>query len=185
MYRIGNLGIDNEMVVVLIQQAIEGKQYAFKELYDLFSNPMFNICIRMTGSRDEAEDIVQDSFIKAFQKLSELKDKRRFGAWLRKIVVNNCLKHASNKIDFKTLSDENHAPAEPTTDWIEDFSHAALHNAIKALPDGCRQIFLLYVVENYSHKDIGSMLSISESTSKSQYARAKKLLKQKLVSCNG
>ena len=172
-------------LIALVSNAIEGEETAFKELYNLFSSTMFNICIRMTGNRQEAEDIVQESFIKAFESLRQLKDGRMFGGWLRKIVINNCIRHIKRRTDLRQLSAAGDIADDNDAEWLKQTANAALHNSIKNLPEGCRQIFLLYASEDYTHKEIGVLLSISESTSKSQYLRAKKLLKEQLTGDNG
>lgn len=170
---------ETKTIVELICSAIEGKNFAFKELYDAFVNPMFNIALRMTGQREEAEDIVQESFQKAFGNLKSLKDKKMFGAWLRKIVVNASILRTKNKILYQDLTLHSDQSKE-NDDWFTEIDFERLHYAIKELPEGCRQIFVLYVSEDYSHKEIAALLSISESTSKSQYQRAKTLLKKQL-----
>jgi RNA polymerase sigma-70 factor (ECF subfamily) len=177
------LGTGDTSLVALVDNAIKGDEAAYKELYNMFANTMFNICIRMTGNRQEAEDILQDSLITAFEKLSQLKDKRMFGGWLRKIVVTNCIRYTKTKTGLEKLAVHNDEIDEDD-DGFTQINAAALHDAIKNLPEGCRQIFLLYTSEDYTHKQIGVLLNISESTSKSQYLRAKKLLKEKLVAEN-
>ena len=172
---------DNTKIIALVSAAIEGDRFAFRELYNLFSNSMFNICIRMTADRQDAEDIVQESFIKAFNNFKNLKDKRTFGGWLRTIVVNTCIGHIKNKTDLRQLGHINEFADEDDSEWFKEIDINTLHTAIKQLPAGCRQIFLLYVNEDYSHKEIGKLLNVSESTSKSQYLRAKKILKEKLL----
>jgi RNA polymerase sigma-70 factor (ECF subfamily) len=139
----------------------------------------------MIGDRQEAEDIIQESFLKAFEGLHRLKDTERFGGWLRQIIINTCIDRIKKKIDFSQLSAGFDLIDEDNSDRFSEVDFTALHYAIKRLPDGCRQIFLLYVSEDYSHKQIASLLKISESTSKSQYARAKKLLKEQLSKGNG
>ena len=168
-----------------VKEAGEGNQNAYKELYMRYANPMFNVCIRMLGNRQEAEDVIQDSFTKAFQNLHQLKEASMFGGWLRRIIINACIQRTSKRIDFRQLSAVYDITEEDDTDLCEAEDFRALHDAMKSLPDGCRQIFILYVTEDYSHKQIGSMLNISESTSKSQYARAKKLLREQLIKGNG
>ena len=178
------MGTEQKNLESLVNQALKGHEAAFKELYNLFSKPMFNICIRMVGKAAEAEDIIQDSFISAFNSLKQLKDKKMFGPWLRRIVVNNCIKHLKARMEFRNEPTEE-LPEEIEEKIFEKTDYTALHNAIKELPNGCREIFLLYTSENYSHKEIGTLLNISESTSKSQYGRAKKLLKQRLIDSDG
>ncbi len=134
----------------------------------------------MMADRQESEDIVQESFFLAFQKLNQLHDKEAFGGWLRKIVINTCLQRLQKRINFQQLTD-NYDDGGATAGGDEQPDPKILNQAIKNLPEGCRQIFLLYVSENFSHAEISAKLNISESTSKSQYARAKKLLKAQLL----
>lgn len=163
---------------------MEGHEFAFKELYTQFGNGLFNVCIRMTGNRMSAEDIVQESFLKAFASLQQLKDKASFGSWLRRIAINLCLQEIKSKKALAWPVDEVIEPGSPD-DWISEIDFPSLHHAIKNLPDGCRQIFLLYTSESYTHKEIARILGISESTSKSQYQRAKTLLKRELKRNDG
>lgn len=163
---------------------MEGQELAFKKLYTQFGNGLFNVCIRMTGDRMSAEDIVQESFLKAFGSLHQLKDKASFGGWLRRIAINLCLEEIKSRKAFVWSIDEMIEPG-PSDDWVSEIDFPSLHYAIKKLPDGCRQIFLLYTSESYSHKEIAAILGISESTSKSQYQRAKTLLKRELKRNDG
>jgi len=157
---------------------------ALRELYHAYAKPMYNIAIRMTSCKEDAEDIVQDSFIKAFQEILHLRTPAAFCSWLRKIVINNCLQHLRKKrVLLEPLEDDNDFHQQTEDDaWFLKFSPADVHEAVKKLPEGCRQIFLLYAAESHSHKEIANMLNISESTSKSQYRRAKKILKTELLS---
>ncbi len=143
---------------------------------------MFNICMRMTGNRSNAEDILQDAFIIAFRSLHQLKDSAQFGGWLKRIVVNECIRYAKKNISWNEWEDErNNQLAEEGTEWWKTVNFEIIHNEIKALPDGCRQVFNLYVVEDYSHKEIAEHMGISESTSKSQYHRARTLLRERIT----
>ncbi|HEX8331260.1 MAG TPA: RNA polymerase sigma factor [Segetibacter sp.] len=174
------MAIDNQTATALVHRAIDGDQYAMKELYAYYSNDMFNIAMRMTANREDAEDVIQESFIKAFKSLSQLNDAGIFGGWLRKIVINTCLRHVKKRVVYNVLPESLEEAEEENTEWLSESSFSAIHDGIKKLPEGCRQIFLLYAMEDYKHKEIGSLLNISESTSKSQYLRAKKLLQQHL-----
>lgn len=143
---------------------------------------MFNICIRMAGNRPDAEDILQEAFILAFKNLRQLKDVHSFGGWLKRIVINECIRH-SKKIfhcDAWTAAENDHID-ESNIAWWSAISIEMLHNAIKKLPEGCRQVFVLYAMEDFSHKDISTELGIAESTSKSQYHRARQLLKERIT----
>ncbi len=142
---------------------------------------MFNICTRMTGNRNDAEDLLQDAFILAFRNLHQLQDPLQFGGWLKRIVVNECIRFGKKNVRWNDWEEEkNNQLADEATEWWKTVSFDIIHNEIKGLPDGCRQVFNLFVVEDYSHKDIAEQLGISESTSKSQYHRARQLLKERI-----
>lgn len=165
----------------IVQRACKGDAAARAWLYQQYSKAMFNICIRMTGDRASAEDILQDAFILAFSKLEQLKEANQFGGWVKRIVVNECIRQMKKNMHWQVL-DTNYDEAvqdEPNA-WWKTVDMQIIHQEIKALPQGCRQVFNLYVIEDYSHKEIASALSISESTSKSQYQRAKQILKERI-----
>jgi RNA polymerase sigma-70 factor (ECF subfamily) len=135
----------------------------------------------MTANRENAEDLLQEAFIIAFKKLHQLKDEVNFGGWLRKIVVSECIRFNKKGFKWNELDDQFHEqPEDQNASWMQDLSFEKIHEEIKLLPDGCRQVFNLFVVEDYSHKEIAELLRISESTSKSQYHRARQLLKDRL-----
>lgn len=136
----------------------------------------------MTGNRNDAEDLLQNSFILAFNNLSQLKQPAHFGGWLRRIVVNECIRHSKSSFYWNDL-EEYHGDniADEAAEWWTTIHPGLLHSGIKELPEGCRQVFILYVLEDFSHKQIAENLHISESTSKSQYQRARKLLKEKIT----
>ena len=164
-----------------MRKAIQGDNNALGELYAQFSQKMFSICVRMTGNRTDAEDILQDAFITAFNNLVQLRELHLFEPWLRKIVVNECIRFAKKALS-KTTLDENYSDTPEVSDinWLQEISFEQIHEAIKNLPDGCREVFNLYVLEDHSHQQIAAGLNISVSTSKSQYHRARQLLKEHL-----
>ena len=177
--------LEDRDTTILVKQAIGGDETSYKALYAKYAKAMYNICIRLLNHNSDAEDVLQESFIIAFRKLRELKDPSTFGGWLRRIVINQCLQQGrKDKISFEEL-DDSEAYVEEDLNWINDVPIAEVHLAIRALPDGCRKIFLLYTSENYTHKDIAALLGIAESTSKSQYLRAKKLLQEQLKKRHG
>jgi len=137
---------------------------------------MKGVCLRYSKNEAEAEDLLQDSFIKAFEKLDSFSHTGPLGAWLRKLTVNTALAHYRT---FKTssqpltlITDE----ADDRIDAIQKLELDDLVSKIQQLPTGFRTVFNLYALEGYTHKQIGNLLSISDGTSKSQYSRAKKLL---------
>ncbi len=146
---------------------------------------MFNTAFRITGNEDEAEDVLQESFVAAFRSLDFYRGDAPFGAWLKRIVVNKSITWLKKrKWDRLPEDDRWDVPEELTTDETENFpaSVEQVRKAIDALPDGYRTVLSLYLLEGYDHAEIGEILGISESTSKSQFNRSKKKLKEILQS---
>ena len=164
-----------------VEDAAKGRHDAFGRLYEQFSAAMYNICIRMVCEKSWAEDLLQESFLTAFNNIQSLREPARFGGWLKQITIRKCIQSASSKYSFSELMDHHDHPEEYEEHWWEGLAMEDIQSAIKELPDGCREIFNLYAVEDYSHRDIAELLQISESTSKSQYHRAKGLLRTKLL----
>lgn len=136
----------------------------------------------MAANRDDAEDVLQDAFMAAFKNIGQLKEPERFGGWLKRIVVNECIRFCKGKIPMNEWNEADHEHiTDDETAWWIDVKLNDIHKAIKTLPDGCRLVFSLYALEDYSHKQIAENLNISEGTSKSQYHRAKTLLKQVII----
>jgi RNA polymerase sigma-70 factor (ECF subfamily) len=165
----------------LIERCKQGDIKAQFLLYKQYSTCMYNIAIRFLNNKMDAEDILQESFITAFNKLSDLKSDASFGTWLKRIVINNCISFLrKNKIYFEDVDD---LPAEEiaTNHTLEkNASPALIHNAIKELPEGARTVLVLHSLEGYKHREISEMLNISESTCRTQYKRALGLLNSKL-----
>ena len=170
----------------IVQKAKEGQQDAQQWLYQQFSKAMFNICTRMVGNRIDAEDVLQEIFIIAFKNLHQLKDEKQFGGWLKRITINECIRYGKKQFFYEGWEDERFEDLkdEDESHWWHNVNLKTIHQAIKQLPEGCRQVFNLFAIEDYSHRDIALNLGISESTSKSQYYRAKQLLKQSLLNTN-
>jgi len=169
-----------DIQAAIIKRAITGDADAQAWLYQTYSKAMFNICIRMTGSQTYAEDVLQDAFVLALSKLKSLKNADAFAGWLKKIVVNECIKHCKQTLEWNIWDDGNEVISDEPTDWWTTISLEVVHQEIKNLPDGCRQIFVLYAMEDNGHAAIAAQLGISEGTSKSQYHRAKKLLRERV-----
>ena len=166
----------------LVEKAKNGDKSARADLYRLYIKAMYNNCIRIVGNKDDAEDIMHDSFIYAFDHLDQLVNAAAFGSWLRSIVVGNSIRFCKRNIKWKDLDGEaDEAVSDDNEPWWLDISMEQAHEAIKDLPTGCRQVFVLYVFEDFAHKEIAANLGISESTSKSQYQRARSLLKERLT----
>ena len=161
--------------IQLVKRCKKGDAKAQYTLYKSYVDAMYNTAMRLMKNQMDAEDIIQESFIQAFSKISSFRGESSFGAWLKRIVVNNCLSELrKNKIYFE---DTENIPETGTDHEIEETVDPEwVNNAIKALPDGARTIFTLHAMEGFKHKEIAKMLKISESTSKTQYLRAKLLL---------
>jgi RNA polymerase sigma factor (sigma-70 family) len=165
----------------VVKQAAQGEEQAQSLLYRQFAKAMFNICTRMADSRPDAEDLLQESFILAFRNLGQLKEPASFGGWLKRIVINECIRYSKKMVrwrDIDLLPEQ--ADTEEAADWLHEIDIGRINEEIRKLPAACKAVFNLYVLEEYTHKEIAQALAISESTSKSQYHRARQLLKERL-----
>jgi RNA polymerase sigma-70 factor (ECF subfamily) len=164
----------------IIEQCRQGDIRAQFLLYKAYSKAMYNTAIRFTNNKMDAEDILQESFVTAFTAIGNLENSRAFGSWLKRIVINNCISMLrGKKLLFSDL------PAEPFEEEEEEEKPfnpdpAIIHNAIRELPEGARSVLILYLLEGYSHREVAKTLDITESTSRTQYARALKILRIKL-----
>jgi len=168
----------------LLDKCLQGDRKAHYKVYQLYSKAMFNTCLRIVNKVEEAEDVLQESFLSAFRNLKNFKGESSFGAWLKKIVINRSLNHLKKqKIHFQSLEEIYEEPFTQVNDEIEksSFEIERIRRTIPKLPDGFRLVFSLYLIEGYDHKEIASIMGITESTSKSQYNRAKKKLRQLLL----
>ncbi len=168
---------------ILVKRCKNGDDKAFHELYRLHVKAMLNVSMRIVNNMDEAEDILQESFLKAFQHIQSFDEKVSFGVWLKRIVINRSIDFVrKQKINFTPLDEAGHIEDEKNEDGIV-YDLKTIKECIGELPDGYRIVLTLYLFENYSHKEISTFLKINEGTSKSQYNRAKKklieLIKQK------
>jgi RNA polymerase sigma factor (sigma-70 family) len=162
----------------LVEQCKKGDDKAFRELYRLYARAMFNASMRILNNRDEAEDVLQESFVAAFRHIRSFEEKASFGSWLKRIVINKSLDALKKqKKVFIPLNDLDIAEEEePAEENRLTYDAVTLQKGIDSLPDGYRIILTLYLFEEYSHKMIAEKLNITESTSKSQYLRARKKL---------
>lgn len=162
----------------VVQRCISGDHRAQYELYKLYSKAMFNVSMRITNDYAEAEDVLQEAFVSAFKNLHSYKAEASFGSWLKKIVINAAI-NAVRKRRSELVPMDERAVADVADEVNEDESEwqvEQVRRAIQKLPDGYRVVLSLYLLEGYDHAEIGEVLGISESTSKSQYSRARKKL---------
>jgi RNA polymerase sigma factor (sigma-70 family) len=168
----------------IVEACKRGDRKAQFELYKLYSKAMYNICVRMLGTAENAEDALQSALVDVFTKLESFRYESTIGAWIKRIVINNCINALKKRrMDFVELTD-NAQIANDTTPSVSEavLNVSAIQQAIQQLPDGYRTIFNLYALEGYDHEEIGEILGISEATSKSQYSRAKAKLREVLKS---
>ncbi|WP_462251446.1 RNA polymerase sigma factor [Ekhidna sp.] len=149
------------------------------EIYKLYNKAMFNTALRITGDENEAEDVLQDAFVSAFQNLKSYREDASFGAWLKRIVINKALNQVQRiKKDLMLALDMKEEVSEYEPEKTEpNYSIEQVQRAMNELPSGFRTVLSLYLFEGYDHKEISEILGITESTSKSQYKRAKDKLK--------
>ena len=166
----------------LIEACVKGDRLAQRNLYDIFSKKMYVVCLRYTKSQQEAEDVLQDSFIKVFKNLKGYRGESRLDYWIKRIVVNTALNSQRKKLYMYPMVDINDVKNDfDHSKSLSSFQLEELLNMIKELPAGCQTVFNLFAIEGYSHKEIAEMLKVSEGTSKSQFSRARKLLQEKIA----
>jgi len=163
-----------------------GDSRAQYQLYQLYSRAMYNVCYRMMNNHAEAEDLLQDSFTEAFMKLESFRYESAFGAWLKRIVINKCINHLKKKkaeLVYTEILPDINSDGESENDIDQAYLDTKrIYEAMEVLPDGYRVIFSLYLLEGYDHSEISQILGITESTSKSQFSRAKQKIKEILIS---
>lgn len=164
----------------LIHKCINNETKAQSELYQLYSSKLFSICLKYSRNYAEAEDNLQDAFVTIFNKISQYKHKGSFEGWLKRITVNTALQRYRNQGVFEIIDESKIEVVEVTIDDDFDISIDFLLQIIQELPDRYRLVFNLYVMDGYSHKDIADMLKITTGTSKSNLARARMILIEKI-----
>ncbi len=153
-----------------------------RQLYERFAGKLFVICKRYVKDPDEAEDVLQDAFVKIYRSIGNFRFECPLEAWLKRIVINTALKHLRKQKPWEhTVDVQELAPLLPQADQsLPMLNYQYLLELVGELPPGCRTVFNLYAIEGYTHPEIADLLAIAEGTSKSQYARARNLLQQKL-----
>jgi RNA polymerase sigma factor (sigma-70 family) len=169
------------------QEIIDGcarhERNAQRLLYDKYSRFLLGICLRYVGDKAEAEDILQDSFLKIFLNIQDYSGSGSFSGWLRKVAVNTAITHYHKNLKYRYHVDIEEYVSDETGahSFEEDFyTSDELYRVLNELPAGYRMIFNLYAIEGYMHKEIAEILKIDTNTSKSQYSRAKAAIRNKL-----
>jgi RNA polymerase sigma factor (sigma-70 family) len=151
---------------------------AQRQVYELMAPKLYRTCKRYLKKEEEIEEALADAFYTIFTKLDQLKELAAFEAWSRKIAVNHCLATIKKKTNFNLYLDDVKLLSQPFTDEVTELEEEDLLNLLNQLPEGCKTIFNLFVIEGYAHKEIATMLNISEGTSKSQLNASKTKLKE-------
>jgi RNA polymerase sigma-70 factor (ECF subfamily) len=167
----------------LAEECISNNHKAQKELYDRFAARMMGVCLRYTRTKEDAEDIMQEGFIKVFKKIDTWKRTGSLEGWMRKIMINIAIEQFRLRKDVWLLADLETSFTDRFNENVimEKMGVKELLNILREMPVGYRIIFNMFAIEGYSHKEIADQLNITEGTSKSQYARAKEYLQKALM----
>jgi RNA polymerase sigma-70 factor (ECF subfamily) len=152
-------------------------------IYRHFAPKMYGICLRFAGNEMEADDILQEGFIKVLTKIKDFRNEGSFEGWIRRTIINTAINYYRKNLRYSKFQDIDDCEINITTDEtiFDKLSKEELVNLIQDLPNGYRTVFNLNVIEGYTHKEIGQMLNISDNTSKSQLTRARSILQKKVI----
>lgn len=166
----------------LIDGCRKGDRRAQRELYETLSRKMMGVCLRYVNDRETARDLLQDGFVKVFTSIDSYSGNGSFEGWMRKIFVNCALEYLRKSDVLREATDLDHSAEliTPESSVVSEMSAAELNKLVQELPPGFRTVFNLFAIEGYSHKEISDMLHITESTSRSQFTRAKQLLQRRI-----
>ena len=166
----------------LIDGCKRGERRAQRELYETYARKMMTVCLRYVNDRETAHDLLQDGFVRVFTHIDAYQGIGSLEGWMRKIFVNEALGYLRKADILREAVDLEDAVELTQTDSsaVSDMAAAELMELVRALPMGFRTVFNLFAIEGYSHKEIGEMVRITESTSRSQYTRAKQWLQRKI-----
>ena len=168
--------------ITLVNECVKGNARAQRMLFDKFAGKMMTVCLRYAKNTDQAEDVLQDGFVKVFMKLSDFKKEGSLEGWIRRIMVNTALDQIRKEVKFRgDLDIEDVGYKLENNAFIEEEMMAEdLMKLVRAMPDGYRIVFNMFAIEGYSHAEIAATLGVTENTSKSQYSRARAYLRERL-----
>ena len=167
--------------IELIEGCCKGNRAFQKALYDRYCRKMLVVCLRYSKTTAEAEDIVQEGFVKVFQGIKDFRQESKLETWITRIMVNTALNVQRKKLYLYPMVDVTELVLPEEEMSLSGLNVSQLLEMIQSLPQGCQIVFNLFAIEGYSHKEIAEMLGISEGTSKSQFARAKSLLQVRIL----
>ncbi|MEO6314286.1 MAG: sigma-70 family RNA polymerase sigma factor [Chitinophagaceae bacterium] len=165
----------------LINGCLAGDSRVQELLYHRFAPKMYAVCLRYANNSDDAQDLLQEGFIKVYRNLAKFRKEGSFEGWVRRVFVNTAIEHYRKKVNLITVSEKEETTIEDGA-WnvLDQLAEKDIILLVQALSPGYRSVFNMYVIEGYSHKEIGEILNINEGTSKSQLARAKVILQKKV-----
>lgn len=165
----------------IIKDCLSGKRKAQEQLFNLFSDEMFGVCLYYSKDYTEAEDTLHEGFMKVFQKISQFQGKGSLAGWIKRIMINTALEKYRRQTQLYAIGDEIDAELDIEPERVTDnLAVQDLLNLVRELSPQYKMVFNLYAIDGYSHKEIGEMLGISEGTSKSNLARARYILQEKV-----
>ena len=162
---------------------LKNDQKSHELLYKYFAPKMYGICLRFAGNEMEADDILQEGFIKIFTKIKEFRNEGSLEGWIRRTIINTAINHYRKNLRYAKFQDidDLEVPISNEENIYDKLSKEELVKLVQELPNGYRTVFNLNVIEGYTHKEIGKMLNISDNTSKSQLTRARSILQKKVL----
>jgi RNA polymerase sigma-70 factor (ECF subfamily) len=163
--------------IKIVNGCLQNDRVAQKALYDLYKTRMYTLAYRITNNFEDANDVLQEGFLQVFDKLHTYKGLSQLSTWIHSIMARTAIRKIKDRIFFEDIEK---IDTSAHIDWGNHIDIDYLEKAISSLPDGYRSIFTLYEIEGFKHQEIAEMLDVSESTSKSQLFKAKRLLKEKL-----
>jgi len=166
-----------------IKLFLQNDQKSHELLYKHFAPKMYGICLRFAGNQMEADDILQEGFIKVFTKIREFRNEGSLEGWIRRTIINTAINHYRKNLRYTKIQDidDLEVPITNEENIYDKLSKEELVKLVQELPNGYRTVFNLNVLEGYTHKEIGKMLNISDNTSKSQLTRARSILQKKVL----
>jgi len=175
-----------ETLEILIEGCMKGDRGSQEELYRQFSAAMYGLCLQYASSEEDAQDILQDGFVKVFKKIEQVRDPKAFPGWIRRLMINTALERYRSRVVMRRLDEEPVTMKEQITEEaLEELDAEALVMMIQDLPPRYRLVFNLYAIEGYNHKEIAEKLGISDGTSKSNLSRARAILQEKVKKVYG
>ena len=173
--------------VTLVHECVRGNPRAQRSLFDRFAPKMLSVCLRYAKDQEQAEDILQDGFVKVFGKLNDFKNEGSLEGWIRRVMVNTALDQIRKNLRvLGDVSTDDVSYKIESNDFIaENLIAEDLMKMVRSMPEGYKVVFNMFAIEGYSHREIAKSLGITESTSKSQYSRARAYLRERIEKMNG